>query len=76
LTVTAQIPQQDIAGVHVGQRVTLRFATLSKPVSGTVESIIGTPVRASSGTFYDVVISIGAEQAQMTPGITVNVTLN
>jgi multidrug efflux pump subunit AcrA (membrane-fusion protein) len=76
LTVTAQIPQQNITGVHVGQRATLTFATLSKPVSGTVELIIGTPVRTSSGTFYDVVISISADQAQMTPGMTVNVTLS
>jgi multidrug efflux pump subunit AcrA (membrane-fusion protein) len=75
LTVTAQIPQQNITGVHVGQRATLRFPTLSKPVNGTVELIIGAPVRSSAGTFYDVVISIGADQAQMTPGMTVNVTL-
>lgn len=75
LTVTAQIPQQDLPGVHVGQRAALRFPTLSKPVSGTVELIIGTPVRSANGTFYDVVISIGADQADMTPGMTVDVTL-
>lgn len=76
LAVTAQIPQQDMPGVHVGQRATLRFPTLSKPVSGTIELIIGTPVRASNATFYDVVISIGADQAEMTPGMTVSVTLS
>jgi multidrug efflux pump subunit AcrA (membrane-fusion protein) len=76
LTVTAQIPQQNMPSVHVGQRATLRFPTLSKPVNGTVELIIGTPVRSPNATYYDVVISIGADRAEMTPGMTVSVTVS
>jgi multidrug efflux pump subunit AcrA (membrane-fusion protein) len=76
LTVTAQIPQQNMPGVHVGQRAALRFPTLSQPVNGKVELIIGTPVRSPTATYYDVVISIGGGQAKMTPGMTVSVTLD
>jgi hypothetical protein len=63
-------------GVHVGQRAALRFPTLSQPVNGKVELIIGTPVRSPTATYYDVVISIGGGQAKMTPGMTVSVTLD
>ncbi|HEV2376669.1 MAG TPA: HlyD family efflux transporter periplasmic adaptor subunit [Streptosporangiaceae bacterium] len=75
LTVTAQVPEQNLPGVHLGQRATLRFMALNKTVTGTVSQIISAPAQVPSATYYDVVISIGAAKAPITPGMTVSVTL-
>jgi multidrug efflux pump subunit AcrA (membrane-fusion protein) len=76
LTVTAQVPEQNLPSVHLGQRATLRFIALSKTATGTVSQIISAPARVPSATYYDVVISIGAAGAPITPGMTVSVTLH
>lgn len=76
LTVTAQVPEQNLPDVHLGQRATLRFMALNKTTTGTVSQIISDPARVPSATYYDVLISIDAVKAPVTPGMTVSVTLH
>src|SRR5262249_30063041 len=74
MTVTAQLPEANMSGVRVGQRARLGIRAINKTVPGTVSQIQLAPARVPNAIYYDVVISMDADQSQIMHGMTVTVT--
>ncbi len=76
MAVTAQLPEETIGSAHIGQRATLVVTALGQTVHGSVGQVLLDPARVPGATFYDVVISMDTQPAQVMAGMTVHVTLN
>jgi len=76
MTVTAQLPEENMGGTHIGQGVTLDVTALGRTVHGTVSQILLAPARVPTATFYDVVIAMDDQPSGLLDGMTVQVTLN
>jgi multidrug efflux pump subunit AcrA (membrane-fusion protein) len=76
MTVMAQLPEETIGGTHIGQHATLAVTALNRTVGCTVSQVLLDPARVPGATFYDVVISMDTQPAQVLAGMTVHVTLN
>jgi multidrug efflux pump subunit AcrA (membrane-fusion protein) len=77
MTVTAQLPEENMGGTHVGEGVTLDVTALGQTVHGTVSQILLDPARVPAATFYDVVIAMNEPPPpQLLVGMTVQVSLN
>lgn len=76
MSVIAQIPQADMAGVHNGQGATVSVGALSQSVQGTVSQIMLDPARVPGATYYDILIGLKSPPAALLVGMTVDVTLN
>jgi hypothetical protein len=76
MTVTAQLPETNMGGVHIGQHATLDIRALGKTVPGTISEIQLAPARVPNAVYYNVVISMNADPPQIMHGMTVTVTLD
>ncbi|MDH6574431.1 HlyD family efflux transporter periplasmic adaptor subunit [Kitasatospora sp. MAP5-34] len=76
LSVTAQLPESEIAGTHQGQAATLAITATGRSVPGRVSRILLDPARVPSATYYDVTITMDTQQPDILPGMSVDVALS
>ncbi len=75
LTVTAQLPESEMASVHIGQSAELAVTAIGATVSGQVSQIPLDPARVPNATYYDVSITLDTQRPDILAGMSVNVTL-
>ena len=74
LNITAQIPEQNMAAVHVGERAKLDFSATGTSVTGLVGQVMLDPARVPGTTaYYDVLIT---PDAALPPGILAGMTVD
>lgn len=76
MAVTAQLPEANMGGTHVGQSAVANITAVNQAVQGSVSQILLDPTRVPDATYYDVVITLSSQPAQLLAGMTVQVTLS
>ncbi|MGC0314652.1 HlyD family efflux transporter periplasmic adaptor subunit [Kitasatospora acidiphila] len=75
LSVTAQLPEAQIASVHQGQAATLSFPATGRAVPGRISEVRLDPARVPGATYYNVTITTDAQRAGALAGMSVDVTI-
>ncbi|MCC9308163.1 efflux RND transporter periplasmic adaptor subunit [Kitasatospora sp. RB6PN24] len=75
LSVTAQLPESQVASVHQGQAATLSFPATGRSVPGRISEVRLDPARVPGATYYNVTITTDAQRAGALAGMSVNVTI-
>ncbi|MEY9931503.1 multidrug efflux pump subunit AcrA (membrane-fusion protein) [Catenulispora sp. GP43] len=76
LDVVAQIPEQNMTTVHVGEPAKLGFSATRTSVTGKIGQVMLDPARVpGTTTYYDVLISMDTVRPEILAGMTVDVEL-
>lgn len=76
LDVVAQIPEQNMTTVHVGEPAKLDFPATGTSGTGKIDQIMLDPARVpGTTTYYDVLISMDTVRPEILAGMTVDVKL-
>ncbi len=76
LSVTAQLPESEIAGAHRGQAASLAITATGRTVPGRITQILLDPARVPGATYYDVTIAMDTQRPDILTGMSVDVTLS
>ena len=69
----AQIPESEVASVHVGKPATVNVSALNTKVSGQVTQLNLTPTKGSSGVTYTVIVALDRTVSGLLPGMSATV---
>ena len=70
----AQVSENDVHSLRVGERATVTFGALpSKQMHGVLQSIVLVPERGSSGVFYPAIFTLSGDPSGLDPGMSASV---
>ena len=76
LNVTAQLPESQMTGIHVGQSATLEINAAGVSVPGRIYLITTVPTNVSGSTYYNVTFTMDHAPPAVVVGMSVTVSLS